>query len=289
MSNTTKRRNVHTYTDSPASTLHYPLGHDSRELDRLAAQGSYFGELTSQLLQAAGLRPGMRVLDVGCGAGDVSMLAALMVGPNGSVLGVDKSVDAVRAATQRIATTGFTNIRFAAADLANAHFAEEFDAVIGRLVLMYVDDPAATLRRLTGFVKVGGIVAFHEFDIDGALAEPSCPLFETTIDRLRKTFVRAGIDMRLGLRLPHIFRDAGLPAPQMILGARIEHGPDAHVYEQLAGVTRTMLPLMESQGVATGQSIGIDTLAQRLREEAVALDATLVAPSLIGAWARRQP
>ena len=55
-------------------------------------------------------------------------------------------------------------------------------------------------------------------------------------------------------------------------------------YEQVAQITRTLLPLMEKSGVATAEAVAIDTMADRLREEAITRRATLVAPSLIGAW-----
>jgi hypothetical protein len=73
----------------------------------------------------------------------------------------------------------------------------------------------------------------------------------------------------------------------MLLGARVERGPDATAYDQVTQITRTVLPLMEKTGVATVEAVGIDTLAGRLREEALTRRATLVAPSLIAAWTRK--
>ena len=67
----------------------------------------------------------------------------------------------------------------------------------------------------------------------------------------------------------------------------MESGPDSPVYAWVAQTTRTLLPLMERAGVATAAEVGLDTLADRLREEIVAADATVVPPPLIGAWARK--
>ena len=106
-------------------------------------------------------------------------------------------------------------------------------------------------------------------------------------DRIVQTFARAGLDHRTGLKLPRIFRGAGLPAPQTLQGARVESGPDSAVYAYVAQVTRTLLPLMERTGMAAAAEVGLDTLAARLREEIVAADATVVPPPLIGAWARK--
>ena len=88
-------------------------------------------------------------------------------------------------------------------------------------------------------------------------------------------------------RLHHrTFREAGLPVPRLIQGARVEAGPASPIYAWMEQTTRTLLPLMERTGVATAVEVAVETLAERLREEAVARDAVLVPPPLIGAWAR---
>ncbi len=72
----------------------------------------------------------------------------------------------------------------------------------------------------------------------------------------------------------------------MLLGARIESGPAAQGYVQLAGIVLTLLPAIIGTGVASAEEVGIDTLADRLREVFVETDATLAAPTLRGGWAR---
>jgi 2-polyprenyl-3-methyl-5-hydroxy-6-metoxy-1,4-benzoquinol methylase len=264
----------------------YILGHDGDELDRLIDQARFFGDLTDEVLGRAGIGPGMRVLDVGCGAGDVSFLAARRVGPTGTVLGVDRAPEAVEVAERRAREAGLTNVSFAVHDLSDVTLTGPVDALIGRLVLMYLRDPAAALRRLLDDVKPGGVVAFQEMDMGTATCEPDCPLFATTGERIIQTFVRAGLDHRTGLKLARIYRNAGLPAPQTLQGARVESGPDSPVYAWLAQTTRTLLPLMERTGVASAAEVGVDTLEARLREAVVAADATIVPPPLIGAWTR---
>jgi SAM-dependent methyltransferase len=269
------------------TTAPYILGHDHDELARLIDQARFIGDLTDEVLRRAGVGPGMRVLDVGCGAGDVTFLAARLVGPTGTVLGVDRSPEAVAAASDRARAAGLANVSFAVADLAELTPPEPVDALVGRLVLMYLDDPAATLGRLAERVVPGGVVAFQEMDMGAVTWEPDCPLFATAGERIIQTFVRAGLDHRTGLKLARIYRDAGLPAPRTLQGARVESGPDSPVYAWLAETTRTLLPLMERTGVATAAEVEVDTLADRLREELVAADATVVPPPLVGAWARK--
>jgi ubiquinone/menaquinone biosynthesis C-methylase UbiE len=85
----------------------------------------------------------MRVLDVGSGSGDVAFLAARMVGPGGRVIGTDRAVEAVTRASGRVKAVGLENVEFLLGDPTEMKFDQPFDAVIGRLVLMYYPDPAS--------------------------------------------------------------------------------------------------------------------------------------------------
>lgn len=265
----------------------YVLGHSSHELNRLIHHSRFWGDLTEHVLRLAGLKPGMRVLDVGCGAGDVSFLAASLVGPEGVVIGVDRSPEATALASQRARAAGLTNVHFITQDLSTFTTDKPVDALIGRLVLMYFADPAVILRRLTRFLKPGGLVVFHEIDTSNSKSEPVCELLNSAVKRIEQTFTRAGADIEMGAKLARVFQEAGLPRPQMIQGARVENGPDSEGYNVVAQLTRTLLPVMENTGVATAAEVEIDTLADRLREEVVALNATWVSPALIGAWTRK--
>jgi SAM-dependent methyltransferase len=269
------------------ATGNYLLGHANAELNRLISQSRFLGELSEHFFHLAGIGAGMQVLDVGCGAGDVSFLAAHMVGPAGRVVGIDRAPEPVAIASQRAAAAGLSNVTFVAADAANFVADTPVDAIVGRLVTMYWPHPANVLRHLLRSLKPGGIVTFQDYDMSGAKSEPFCPLFETTVERVRQTFARAGVEHRMGLKLGRVFEDAGLHSPHMRLAARVERGADSSAYPQLTEITRTLLPIMERTGVATAASVDIDTLADRLREEAVSLRATLVAPLLVAAWGRR--
>ena len=71
------------------ATPHYVLGRSEAESQRLIKQATFLRPSTERVFQKAGISEGMHVLDLGCGAGDVSFLAAELVGPTGSVVGVD--------------------------------------------------------------------------------------------------------------------------------------------------------------------------------------------------------
>ena len=265
----------------------YALGHNHDELQRLIGQSRFLGELTEEVLRAAGVRPGMRVLDVGCGAGDVSFLAATLVGRDGSVIGVDRSAEAIALAKRRAADVGLANVSFVTQDLQDLATEARFDAIIGRLVLMYFPEPDALLRRLLELLVPGGIVAFHEFDVTVATSEPHVPLLARSVARVCEALRCAHANPRMGLRLAQTFREAQLPAPRMIAHARIGTAADAAAFYQLAGITRTLLPVMEKNGIATAAEVDVDTLAERLQRAVQTADATVVAPLFVGAWAHK--
>jgi ubiquinone/menaquinone biosynthesis C-methylase UbiE len=125
--------------------------------DRLERQGAFFRDLTEDVWKRAGLRDGMRVLDLGCGVGDTSLLAARLVGRFGVAVGVDRSAKAIDVAQRRATTARPRNsVQFVVADLDTFVPDEPFDALVGRLVLLYLRDPAATLRRLSAYVRPRG-------------------------------------------------------------------------------------------------------------------------------------
>ncbi len=265
----------------------YVFGHSESELRRLIDQSQFFGGLTEQVFLSAGLASGMRVLDVGCGAGDVSFLAAKLVGASGRVLGMDKSSASIAVARERAEAAKLQNVTFIQGDVADLSLKDSFDAVVGRLVLMYLPDPVAALRRMANHVRTDGLIIFHEMDTAGFRSLPYSPVFEKCAGWINETCRRGGIETQMGLKLYQTFLSAGLPAPQMILGARIEGGQNSPAYEYVAQTVRSLLPMMEQFGVAKAEEVQIETLAQRMRDEVTTGGGVIVIPPLVGAWARK--
>ena len=108
------------------------------------------------------------MLDVGCGPGDVSIVASRLVGPTGTVLAVDAAADVIEFARTRAAALGACDIRFERIAIEDIAVDEPVDAVIGRLILMHLPNPVATLRHLASQVRPGGLIAFGETDITPA-------------------------------------------------------------------------------------------------------------------------
>jgi ubiquinone/menaquinone biosynthesis C-methylase UbiE len=169
----------------------YALGHSERELERLSRQAQAFEPFTRHLLQLAGIDSGMRVLDVGCGSGDVAFLVADLVGSRGKVIGADRAASAVEWASARGRSRRISNVTFLEGDPAEMQFDQPFDAVVGRLVLMYYPDPVNAVRKLMRHLRDGGLVVFQEIDCENCRSVPSAPTYDNAIVGLRSLLLPA--------------------------------------------------------------------------------------------------
>lgn len=267
----------------------YWLGRDAAETRRLIQQSRFLNPFTGFLLREAGISEGMKVLDVGSGAGDVALLAAELVGPGGSVVGVDTNPEVLETARLRASLAGLTNTRFVAGECRSANLGDGFDVIVGRLVLLYVADPTEALRSLAGRLEPDGIVAFQDYNFtpNSVQSFPPMRIWQEVYDWVRAAARQAGLNMAMGYDLRRIFIEAGLPQPNMQIASPAGGGPDWEGYENIAATIRSMLPLVLASGVATAEKVGIDTLADRLRTETVANGGVVKFPDLVGAWTRK--
>jgi SAM-dependent methyltransferase len=272
---------------SSRSSHSYALGRSDAETRRLIAQNQIYGPFTRRFLIAAGITSGMTVLDLGSGAGDVALLLADLVGPQGRVIGVDMNSAILETARARVDAAGWTTVDFHAGDIRSADVGTNLDAVVGRWILMYLPDPADVLRTAASLVRPGGVVAFQESDLSNPPPPyPPVPLHEQVKRWTTPQPGAPGPDVEMGLKLFQTFRAAGLRAPQLRLDAPIGGGPDWPGYSYLAGTVRSLLPFLEQVGAVTADEVEIDTLEDRLRTEVVEREGIQILPALIGAWAR---
>jgi hypothetical protein len=101
-------------------------------------------------------------------------------------------------------------------------FDEGFDAIVGRLILMYYPDPIDAMRKLLAHLRPAGIVAFQEFDASG-----SSPTYERCTNWIIRTLHLTGAHTHVGLELYRICQSSGLPAPILRLDGVIGGGPSA--------------------------------------------------------------
>jgi len=265
----------------------YVVGRSAAETRRLQQQAQVYGPSTRRLLEDAEIMAGMKVLDVGSGAGDVALLLADLVGPSGAVVGVDTNPAILETARARAHAAGLTHVSFIEGDIRTVELDRDFDAVVGRLILLYLGNPSEVLRRAASHLRTGGIVAFQEADFTtGPVEVPPSPLNQLLWHWWLQTVSRAGLELSMGFKLYQAFADAGLPALQLHLDAPVGGGPDWAGYTYIAESLRSILPLMLKFGIATAAEVDIDTLATRFRDEVVHLQSIVMLPAFIGAWAR---
>jgi len=269
-----------------AQSTEFILGHPEGELDHLGILSRAFDRFTRQLFAEAGLKDGMRVLEIGSASGDVAMVAAEFVGPHGSVVGIEQSPEAVDLATRHATGRGLNNIRFVQASFdEDLPFEREFDALVGRIVLMFLPQPSVTLRRLARHVKPGGLVVFQEPDMSWAKSVPPVPTVEKAAGWMRQMFEASGADSEIGPKLHALYKGAGLPDPKMKVDGMI-YGSEGDGPSLLAESIRAMLPGIEHLGLAVADEIDIGTFEDRARAELAASDASMSSPLLVSAWAR---
>jgi len=262
----------------------YVLGHRAEELARLDGQAKMLEPATRLALHLAGIGPGMRVVDLGTGTGEVALLVAEAVGPDGSVLAVDRAADGLAYAATKFADRGVTNIELVEADVASYVPGEPVDAVLGRLVLSYLPDPVATVRRLLRATRPGGVYLALEYDTDAVRSAPPTPTITQGAGLVSAAFAAAGTPQTIGPRLGVILEAAGARDVQ-VLGLQRYAGPhDPDAPRMLAAVVQSLAPAIEKYGIADVASLELETYADRLAAEMKEADAVAVLPTLVAAW-----
>jgi SAM-dependent methyltransferase len=271
-------------TPGPEDT--YALGYTAEEHSRLVRQAALLAPCTERLFRAAGVGPGNRVLDVGSGIGDVSLLLGKIVGPAGEVVGVERDPKSVARARARIEAASLKNISFMESDIAGVDLAGTFDAVVGRFILMYLPYPAQTLRSLTKHVRPGGSIAFLEPSWAAARGlSAHLQLYSNCITAIVDTFKACGANPEMGPRMLIAFQDAGLPVPTM--NVEIMLGADEEFTSAPAQFLRSLEPQANRNGVSLAKIGELDTLGERLKAEVKASGCPIAwLAAHVGAWCR---
>jgi SAM-dependent methyltransferase len=264
----------------------YVLGSAEIEHDRLIRQGRRLGPFTERLFRDAGIAPGQRVLDIGSGVGDVALLAARLVGPTGTVLGVDRDAKALAKARARAAEAGLVHVRFIESDVSDVKGEEPFDAVVGRFILMFLPDPVGTLRTLAARVRPGGVLAFQEASWSPFLTQVAhLPLWSACAALIMEALRTGGVQTDMGLVLFRGFQDISFPVPEMRLEVPIDQGPDTRRW--LYDLICTLWPRFGELGMAHQVVGDLITLGDRLELELVGTRSFAAGVGLVSAWSRR--
>ena len=195
----------------------YTLATGEAAANRLEVLHEIWGPVTRETAIKAGMGPGMKVADFGCGVGTVSVMFAELVGPEGRVTSLDLSAGQVEQARLRAARSGHANITFIEASATESGLpADTFDFVYCRFLLLHLPNPYAGLAEMKRVLKPGGVLIVEDADLSSGYSVPKC-----AIDHFGELYVRLGesrgLDYRLGRRLYQIVVESGFADPTVRL------------------------------------------------------------------------
>lgn len=190
------------------STSPYLLGHHEAEWRRLEDQHALWRDTILADLRSLGLGEGMRVLDAGCGVGSLLADLAVLVGPTGEAVGVERDVEAASVARARFAEAG--HVRVIGGDLTEGPLPGGFDVVVSRWVLSFLPDVEGVVHRLAGCLAPGGALLVQDYDHDGVNVFPAVEGFSEVIEAFRAAYRDSGGDLYVATRLPRVYAACGL-------------------------------------------------------------------------------
>jgi len=189
----------------------YMLATGNDAADRLRLLHKIFGSSSRKLLKAAGISPGMRIAEIGCGSGLNAIWLARTVGATGSVTAVDSSDEQLQLARKNAASAGLKNVFFCHADAYHTGLPRgAFDLVYSRFLLCHLAKPRQALSEMCSLLKPGGILACEDHDDGGIFTEPPTRAYQRLVEISRTLNQSRGLDSYIGLKLPHLFQQAGL-------------------------------------------------------------------------------
>jgi SAM-dependent methyltransferase len=264
------------------ATCPYVLATGEAAAYRLRILHGLYGPGTRRVLIEAGLRGGMRVADLGCGVGMVTELLAELVGPRGSVVGIDVSGAQLAQARERLQRGG-SNIRFVEASATDTGLPpESFDLVYCRFLLIHLPEPERALREMFTLLEPNGILVCEDGDLTACGSEPPSAL-DAFADLWGRLGPKRGLDYTLGRRLFQMVRAAGFPAPEITFNQPVV----------ARGETKRLLELSVAEagpsfveaGLITSEEL--DRILVEMRHLAGDETVLAVMPRMAQVWARK--
>ena len=238
---------------------------------------------TLNLLQRAGIKPGMACLDVGCGGGDVTLEMARLIGSSGRVTGIDMDSTKLQLAQQDAERQTVANLKFLALDIADLDYEAEYDFVYARLLLTHLRDPAQALHRMLKATKPGGVVVVEDMDHSGVFCHPPSSALEQHVSLYNQVARSRGADPEIGPKLPALFHQVGLQDVNLL---HVQPAFKEGTGKQIHQITlQNIAPALMAAGIATEAEIA--ALFSELADFAQDAQTIMSFPRIFQVWAYR--
>lgn len=270
---------------SPDANAVYALGTNPGESARLQQQADELAPHSAALLDRVGLRPGQRVIDLGCGPRGIVDLLASRVSPGGHVVGLDANLRHTAMAAGFAAARGLDCVQTVTADArATGLPSAAFDLVHARTLLVNVPEPTEVVAEMVRLARRGGRVAVLEPDTELGLCYPPNQAFDRLGEIFHAAFRRNGADPFIGRRVPELFRLAGLTDVGVEVRAQVF--PPGHTRRTVRlDLVRSMRPHILEMGLASEAEL--DELDTAARAHVQDPDTITMYGLLFLVWARR--
>ncbi|MBT3928289.1 MAG: class I SAM-dependent methyltransferase [Rhodospirillaceae bacterium] len=238
---------------------------------------------THNLLNSAGIKPGMSCLDVGCGGGNVTLAMARLVGPSGMATGIDMDSAKMQMAQQDAEREKIANASFRVLDAGSPAYGEGYDLVYARLLLTHLSDPLSTLKLMINAARPGGIIVVEDMDHSAIFCYPACPALEKHLSQYDRMVRSNGADPDIGPKLPALFRQAGLA------DLHFSHVQPAFMAGEAKQIHQITLENVAPAAIAAGlaSEAEIDALSSELDGFAQNPETIMSYPRIFQLWAQR--
>jgi 2-polyprenyl-3-methyl-5-hydroxy-6-metoxy-1,4-benzoquinol methylase len=251
--------------------------------NRLRIIGRVLAPTTARLLDRIGPIEGARVLDVGCGGGEVSLELARRVGPRGHVLGIDLDDVKLDLAREDAAADGLTQVRFEKADVGQPWPTDNVQLVYARFILTHMNEPDDFLAHAMAALVPGGRIVMEDIDYAGCFSDPAL----TAVERANALYVKAaharGGNPFIGRQLDQLLSVAGFAGVGIDLVQPFSRNGEAKMPCLLTTIAT-------ADGVVKGglaSRTEMDLLIAELEQVTAREDTAISCPRIFQAWGRK--
>lgn len=177
--------------------------------DRLEILANATWEFSKRFLESSGLAPQMKVLDIGCGNGEIARrYSSELMAQKGSITGIDKDLVSIQIAKEKFKSLGITHA-FHQMDLQESDLTQlgKFDFIYCRLIISHLKDAKRFLAFLPTLLNEGGILAIEDIDFDGHVSHPECRAFADYVELYKKLAFSNGANPLIGRELALMLKE----------------------------------------------------------------------------------